>query len=185
VSSDKIKWAISTMAPFKSPGIDGIYPVLLQKGIHHLVYPLQKIYRASLVFGYIPQAWCIAKVTFIPKPGKPDYTVAKAFRPMCLMSFLLKGLEKLVDQYLCSGPLTSLPLHPRQHAFQTGKSIESALHQLVGRIEWALDAKEYSLGVFFDIERAFDNMPLTAVSKALVDWKVPKVVRSWIAVMLT
>jgi len=37
------------MAPFKSPGIDGIYPVLLQKGIHHLMYPLQKIYRASLV----------------------------------------------------------------------------------------------------------------------------------------
>jgi len=99
VSNDRIKWAISTMAPFKSPGIDGMYPVLLQKGIHHLVYPLQKIYRESLVSGYIPQVWRTAKVTFIPKPGKPDYTVAKAFRPICLTSFLLKGLEKLVDRY--------------------------------------------------------------------------------------
>jgi len=58
-------------------------------------------------------------------------------------------MEKLIDCYLRSGPLLDLPIHPRQHAFQTGKSTESALHQLVGRIERALDANEYSLGVFF------------------------------------
>jgi len=50
-------------------------------------------------------------------------------------------------------------MHPRQHAYQAGKSTESALHQLIGRIEKALDAKEYALGIFFDIEGAFDNTP--------------------------
>jgi len=43
------------------------------------------------------------------------------------------------------------------HGFQAGKSTESAPHQLVGRTEKALDAREYSLGVFFDIEGAFNN----------------------------
>ena len=52
--------------------------------------------------------------------------------------------------------MTVLPMHPRQHAYQAGKSTESALHQLVGRIEKALDAKEFALGIFFDIEGAFD-----------------------------
>jgi len=60
-----------------------------------------------------------------------------------------------------------LPMHPRQHAYQAGKSTESALHQLVGRIEKALDAKEFALGIFFDIEGAFDNTPCYAVRTSL------------------
>jgi len=43
----------------------------------------------------------------------------------------------------------------------------SALHQLVGRIEKALDAKQYALGVFFDIETAFDNTSPIAVKQSL------------------
>jgi len=112
-------------------------------------------------------------------------TTAKAFRPISLTSFLLKGMEKLIDRYLRSGPLLDLPIHPRQHTFQTGKSTESALHQLVGRIERALDANEYSLGVFFDIEGAFDHIPTSAVSEALASWKVPRFLRTWITANLT
>ena len=96
-------------------------------------------------------------MAFIPKPGKPNYTTAKAFRPTSLTSFLLKGLEKLVDRSLRDGPLASLPVHPRQHAYQPGQSTISALHQLVGRIEKALDPQQYALGVCFDIEGTFDN----------------------------
>jgi len=149
------------MSPFKSPGEDGIFPAPLQKRSTYLLNPIKCIYRASLALGYIPIAWRIARVAFIPKPGKIDYTTAKSFRPISLTSFLLKGLEKLMDRYLRDGPMVTLPIHPRQHAYQAGKSTESALHQLVGRIERALNAKEYTLGVLFDIEEAFDNTTMT------------------------
>ena len=43
-----------------------------------------------------------------------------------------------MDRYLRDGPLLDLLIHPRQHAFQAGKSTESALHQLVNRTEKAL-----------------------------------------------
>jgi len=121
VTEDRIQWAISTMAPYKSPGQDGIYPELLQKGLQSLLYPLCKIYRASMSLVYIPKIWREARVAFLPIPGKDDYTNAKAYKPICLTSFLLKGLEKLVDRYLRDGPLLGLPIHPRQHAFQAGK----------------------------------------------------------------
>ena len=65
-----------------------------------------------------------------------------------------------------------LPQHPRQHAYQAGKSTESALHQLVERVGRALEAKQYSLSVFFDIEGAFDHTSSTAVRKALEERKV-------------
>ena len=151
------------MAPFKTPGQDGIYPVLLQKGWESLLYPICSIQRASLSTGHIPQAWRKARVTFVPKPGKIDYTTAKAFRPISLTSFLLKGLEKLVDRHLRDGHLVDIPIHPRQHAFQAGKSTESALHHLVGRVEKAMDGGEYALGIFFDIQGAFDNTPITSI----------------------
>ena len=38
-----------------------------------------------------------------------------------------------------------------------GKSTDTALHVLVGKIEKALYNKEYALGVFLDIEGAFNN----------------------------
>jgi len=82
------------------------------------------IYRASIALGYILRIWRSSRVTFIPKPGKLNYAVAKAFRPTSLT--LLKGLEKLVDRYLHGGP-PSATIHPH-HAFQAGKSTKSALH---------------------------------------------------------
>jgi len=69
--------------------------------------------------------------------------------------------------------MVTLPIHPRQHAYQAGKSTESALHQLVGRTQRALDAKEYTLGVFFDIEGAFGNTTMDSIKTALDDCKIP------------
>jgi len=94
-------------------------------------------------------------------------------------------LEKVVDRYLWDGPLLDLPIHPRQHAFQAGKSTESALHHLVNRIEKALDTGQYALGVFFDIQGAFDNTPLASVRQALRDCNVSFAVQQWISVLLS
>ena len=125
VTYDKLRWAIHSMAPYKSPGVDNIYPILLQWGLKYISTPLVHIYRASVALGYIPRIWRSSRVTFIPKPGKPNYAVAKAFRPISLASFLLKVSEKLVDRYLHRRPLSAIHIHPRQHAFQMGKSTES------------------------------------------------------------
>jgi ribonuclease HI len=121
---------------------------------------------------------------FIPKPGKDDYSSAKAFRPISLMSFLLKGLERLVDRDLRDGALKRMPLHEKQHAYRAGRSTESALHQLVSRVEKALEHKEFALGVFFDIAGAFDNTPFGAVEDALRHRHARPAVIRWTGNML-
>jgi len=77
-----------------------------------------------------------------------------------------------------------IPTHPRQHAFQAGKFTESALHHLVGRIEKALDGGEYALGIFFGIQGAFDNTPITSIKKALHERQVISAIRNWIGSMI-
>jgi hypothetical protein len=78
------------------------------------------------------------RVIFIPKPGRTLYELAKSFRPISQTSFLLKTMEKLVDQSIRMGPLKRFPLVRSQHAYQRGGSSETALHDLVSRIELAL-----------------------------------------------
>jgi hypothetical protein len=79
--------------------------------------------------------------------------------------------ERLVDRHLRDEVLALKPLHPNQHAYQAGKSVETALHQLVVRIKKALDQQVAALGVFLDIEGAFDN---TSYDSMYVEVRVRK-----------
>jgi hypothetical protein len=77
-------------------------------------------------------------------------------------------MERLVDRYLRDEALAHVPLHPNQHAYWVGKLVETALHQLVVRVEKALDQQERALGVFLDIERAFNNTCCDTMCDAVV-----------------
>jgi hypothetical protein len=65
-------------------------------------------------------------------------------------------IEKLVDIHIRDGVLKEHPLHQNQYAYQSGKSTEVALHNVVTRTESAIKYKVIVLGAFLDIEGAFD-----------------------------
>jgi len=49
-------------------------------------------------------------------------------------------MEGLVDSFFLRNEILALqPIHPDQHAYQAARSVETALHQLVVRVEKALD----------------------------------------------
>jgi hypothetical protein len=66
---------------------------------------------------------------------------------------LLKTMERLVDRYLRDEALALVPLHPNQQGYQAGKSVETALQQLMLQVEKVLDQQETALGVFLDTKR--------------------------------
>ena len=77
-------------------------------------------------------------------------------------------MERLVDRHLRDETLAIVPLHPNQHAYQAGKSVETALHQLVVWVEKALDQQEIALGAFLDTQGAFDNTCYDTMSDVFV-----------------
>lgn len=137
------------------------------------------IYSASIKLGYIPKLWQSVRVIFIPKPGKDDYTKPKSFRPISLTSFMLKGLERLIERFLKDFMNANCPLYKEQHAFQEGKSTVTALHALTSQIEDTLKDKEYAVCTFLDIEGAFDNISFDAVSEALEHRNVSQPLIRW------
>ena len=72
-------------------------------------------------------------------------------------------MERLVDTYLRDETLALVPLRPNQHSYQTRKSVEISLHQLMVRVEKMLDQKEIALGIFLDIKGAFNNISCDSV----------------------
>jgi hypothetical protein len=138
VTYRRVDWAIYSFAPYKSQGVDGIFPALLQQAQEVVIPHLVRIFRACLATGYVPAIWRQVKAVFIPKPGRNTYSGPRDYRPISLTSFLLKTMERLVDRYLRDEALATAPLHSNQHAYQAGKSVETALHQLIVQVEKAL-----------------------------------------------
>ena len=117
VTYRRVGWVIDSFTPYKSPGMDGIFPAVLQEGQEVLIPHLIRVFCVCLATGYVPAVWRQVKVVFIPKPGRNSYCGSKDFRPLSLTSFLLKTLERLVDRFLRDEILISKPLHPNQHAY--------------------------------------------------------------------
>jgi hypothetical protein len=184
INQSRIRWALGMLKPFKVAGTDEILPALFQQGEELIVPHLCRIYRACLAYGFIPTAWRQVKVTFIQKPGKLDYTEAKAYCPTSLSSFLLKTMEKLVESYIRDDSLRKYPLHHNQHSYQTGKFTETALHNVVTCIENAFEHRDIALGAFIDIEGAFDRTSFDIIKQAAEKHGIDPTICRWICAML-
>ena len=183
ITQDRIRWAVKSFSPFKSPGPDGIIPADLQNNIDLLLPWLMKIFKACLQLSHVPSIWTTYKIVFIPKGGKTSHTKAKDFRPISLSSFLLKTLERIIDTFIRSS-LNAEDLSNTQHAYMKGKSTETALHTLVGHIERSLHYKEYTLVAFLDIEGAFNNVKPESVLDAMRQLRIDAAVTSFVEKLL-
>jgi hypothetical protein len=54
VTYRRVEWVIDFFTPYKSPGVDGIFPVLLQKEWKAVIPYLVRIFHACLTIGYVP-----------------------------------------------------------------------------------------------------------------------------------
>ena len=183
-TEEAIKWAINSFEPYKAPGPDGIYPIFLQKGLDQMMPLLRNIFRASLALEYIPVAWREVRLVFIPKAGKQDTSEAKAYRPISLTSFFLKSLEKMIDIHIRNSVLTRHPLAAEQHAYQAGKSTETALHTIVRKIENTLAVGQVLMCTFLDVQGAFDNTNFEVLKNATIGRGVNPVIVGWTVHML-
>ena len=102
-----------------------LYPKLLL--ISNLRNKYRKLFRTSIAYGHIPTAGKHTKVIFILNVGKNNYFETKSLKRSSLTSFLLLGVENLVDTYIRETLMSIFPLSDSQHAYQLDKSTDTAL----------------------------------------------------------
>ena len=185
VSPERMDRAMGKLAPLKAPGPDGIRNEMLTKAWDWVKGPIRKIFYHSLMLGTTPDSWHETTGCISAKPCKPDYTNPRAFRIISLTSSYQKMLERLILWHLEIDLKIPDYLTKNQHGFRKGASTDSALHNITRRIEDANCRNQYSLGIFLDIEGAFDNISFKAMRESLISTGVPPTISDWIYHMIS
>ena len=125
-----------------SPGTDHIAVKLLRAAWPAIGNLVRELYEGCLTLGHHPKAFKEAEVVMITKPGKRDLTSPRAWRPMSLLSWLGKGLERLVARRLTWAAVHYAVLHRQQAGALPKRSAVDLVATLVHDIEVAFSQKK-------------------------------------------
>ncbi|KAL4132267.1 hypothetical protein QTP88_009456 [Uroleucon formosanum] len=115
------------------------------------------IFNASLRLSYFPMLWKFSKIVLFSKPDKPLDTPT-SFRPISLLPFFSKVLERLILKRLIPHIITNNILPNTQFGFRNSHSTIHQLHQVVDVIYTSLEKKLYCSCIFLDVAQAFDRV---------------------------
>jgi hypothetical protein len=119
---------------------------------------VRHLFQTSLDTGTLLQQWKIAKIIPLKKPNKDDYTRAKAWRPISLLSTLGKLLEAVVAERI-SFAVETYGLLPTNHfGAKKQRSAERALLLLQERIYTAWRGRKVVSLVSFDVKGVYNGV---------------------------
>ena len=184
-NDERLHEAVNSFDPLKAAGPDTLRPIIIQKAWQQIKDLTRKIMIRNHELQHIPTAWKESLGIFLPKPGKTDYNHPKSYRTITLSPVMLKLQEKMILWHMQHDLSIATDLNKRQYGFRKGCSTEAALHKVAHQIERRIAKKGYVLGVFLDIEGAFDNVSFKAISEGIRATKVDTSTANWIINMVT
>lgn len=132
-------------------GTDDINPIFWRILIPKLLPFLTHLFNTILTKSTFPTAWKLSRVIPIPKSNNE-------FRPIAILPFLSKALEKLIgeqiNEYLDRMQLIS----GKQSGFMKGKSCITALVDVVEDIRSRIDKNMAAFLILLDHSKAFDTV---------------------------
>jgi hypothetical protein len=145
---------IKSLKTKNSCDTDGLSTKLLQKLATEISWPLAHIFRLSLNSGVFPARLKCSRTVPIFKAGRAD--LCDNYRPISLLSTLSKILEKMVCVQLVNHLDRNKILYKHQYGFQRNRSTEQSIVHAVNFISNAMNENKFTIGVFFDLKKAFD-----------------------------
>ncbi|GBN90551.1 Putative protein in type-1 retrotransposable element R1DM [Araneus ventricosus] len=108
-----------------------------------------------------------SSVSQSPGKGGKDQRLASSYRPISLLPTIGKVLEKLMTQRLTYHLESTNSLNDRQHGFREGKSVDTAINELLSKIHAARRDGKHVFVLSIGIKGAFDNLQHRAILKSL------------------
>ena len=152
--------AIMATKPMKAPGPDEIPNKALQAAASLLSSHLTNVFNQSLSLGHCPAHFRRSTTIVLRKPGKDDYTVPKAYRPIALLNTIGKIMDAVLARRL-SYLVETEEILPDLHIGGRKKlSTEHALHAIIERIyaAWNTGRGQVASLLLLDVSGAFDNV---------------------------
>ncbi|KAJ1166727.1 hypothetical protein NDU88_007124 [Pleurodeles waltl] len=119
---------------------------------------LRKIINLSFTSATFPDSWKHAEIQPLLKKPKADPNDLKNFRPISLLPFPAKVIEKIVNTQLTHFLEDNSILDPSQSGFRRNHSTETALLAATDDIRHQMDNGETSALILLDLSAAFDTV---------------------------
>ena len=143
-----------------------------------LIQPLLHICNMSLSNGVFPDVLKIARVVPIHKNGQTgDFN---NYRPISVLPFFSKLLEKLVYNRMLKFIDDFNIIHDNQFGFRRNRSTYMALNVLLDKFHESVTSKEYMIGLFMDLSRAFDTISHDILLNKLYKYGIRGLSYDWI-----
>lgn len=107
------------------------------------------------------------------------------FRPISILSYLSKVLERIVYDQLSTYAHNSQIMDPLQTGFRIGNSTQTALVRLSDDVRLAIDRRMVTLLILFDFSKAFDTVSHTILLRKLSGYSISTAALSWLESYLT
>jgi len=177
ISMNELFNTLMNLKDSKSCSCDDISSHLVRLTANQLVIPLLHIYNLSFEQGKFPSALKIAKVIPVYKKGSTDSLVN--YRPISLTSPFAKILERLMYNRLYSYLLKFDILYEHQFGFRKSHSTSMALIDVINMITNKLNCGYKVMGIFMDLQKAFDTVNLDILMQKLENYGVRGFILSW------
>ena len=156
ISANELRNVFFSLKINKSAGYDDISFNVVKKCFGDLHKLLLHIFNLSLQTGNFPDKLKHARVTPVFKGGK-NYELGN-YRLISVLPCFSKILDKIMYNCLYKYFTDNGTLYKKQFGFQERHSTEHAIVQLVDQIRNSFESKQYTLGVFVDLSKAFDTV---------------------------
>ncbi|KAL4090786.1 hypothetical protein QTP88_025561 [Uroleucon formosanum] len=154
---NEVKQTIQKYSLKKSPGFDLIMAEVAKCLPKKAIVLITYIFNASLRLSYFPMLWKFSKIVLFSKLDKPLDTPT-SFRPISLLPFFSKVLERLILKRLMPHIITNNIFPNTQFGFRNSHSTIHQLHRVVDVISTSLEKKLYCSCIFLDVAQAFDRV---------------------------
>jgi len=170
---------LKKLRPDVAIGPDDISSVVLCSCAQSVCCPLTSLFNLSLSQGVLPGDWKISNVIPVYKSG--DTALTSNYRPISMLSFCSKILERIIHSNLME-PLVEhhLLLH-RQFSFCPGSSTQEAIFTAVKDWHDILEGGGGVACIFLYLLKAFDSLPHDPIVNSLLCVGVSGILHSWFA----
>ena len=181
ITQEEVTQVIQSLPNKRAPGATGVPNSFLKAMGPRLAAALSLITQACLDWEYYPTAFKTARTVVLRKPGKGDYQVPKAWRPVALLETLGKVVESVIA-YCVRGFAKSMGLLPEaQMGARQGRSTETAIASLLARIRAAWDSGGAVVSVLaLDVSGAFDRVLKERLTWTLHQRGLPRAIYNWV-----